>query len=98
MGNNPEFSIEKEGETVLSGVSSECQVEVDQGGWGGQFGDHMLVSAIVCTVGRIGDGPNTWKAAETIHLSLDREAARWLSEALAGVVSGAQVGVRRRFS
>ena len=92
------FEVEKTHEPILSGTSSEYQVEVCHGGWGGQLADGMLVSVIVRTVKRIGAGPDHWEAAETIFLSLDKDAAKWLADALAKVLSGAEVGVRRTFS
>jgi hypothetical protein len=77
-----EFYVEEAQQKVLSGMAREYQVEVAHGGWGGQIGDRMLVSTIVRIVKRMGDDPNKWEATETIHLSLDRDAAKWLSDAL----------------
>ena len=92
------FWVEEAGKTVLSGDSCEYQVEVDHGGWGGQQGDGMLVSAIIRTASRSESDPNHWETVDTIHLSLDREAAEWLSDALARVASRSDVGLRKLFS
>jgi len=70
-----EFSIEQKGKTLLSGESSEYQIEVDHGGWGGQLGNGMLVSAIIRTINRIGNESHQWESEETFFLSLDKEAA-----------------------
>jgi hypothetical protein len=93
-----EFRVEKKGLSVLSGTSAEYQIEVDQGGWGGQLGDGMLVTAIIRTVKRLNHDPRLWEAEESILVSLDKEAAIWLSAAIAGVSSGESAGLRMMFS
>ena len=91
------FAIEHAKQS-LSGESSEYQIEVNHGGWGGQLGDRMLVSVIVRTVKRTGPTEKTWEADSTLFLSLDRVAADWLRDALAKVSLGEAMGLKTMFS
>ncbi len=93
-----QFELQEQGRAVFSGTSCDYEVEVDHGGWGGELATGMLVSIIIRAGRRRPNNPAHWEVEHSAFVSLDKEAAAWLSESVARVVSGQDAGLKRHFS